>query len=350
MILKDVVATVSTKNRSHTTLPLVLTSLLTLTYKPGKLVIYDDNDKFTNPAENEILKNLLQGLMGLGVAWFWLPGARKGQIHNHERARLNYEEEFIWRIDDDNVIEPNVLEQLYKFIKSDDKIGAVGPSILDYKNLKTYKIASNNIADIHLGMNVQWSYEKDRKIVPVDHLQGSTFLYRRAAAGHGYDLGLTRVAHREETLFTYGIKRNGWKLYALCGVNTYHMRSGSGGIRDFNIKELFDKDEDYFLKKLAEWGVDAKRFKVVHLNSGRGDHYAFKSILPELVEKYKDERIIVAACYKEVFWDITYPNVSVVDIGDISLIIDAEAHQIYRFMGMRKWKGTLAEAYKAMYL
>ncbi len=80
MILKDVVATVSTKNRTNTTLPLVITSILCSTYKPGLVIVYDDNDEFKDPRENEIYKNLLTGLNNIGVNWYWVPGQRKGQI------------------------------------------------------------------------------------------------------------------------------------------------------------------------------------------------------------------------------------------------------------------------------
>lgn len=350
MILNDVVATVSTKSRTNTTLPLVLTSLLCSTYKPSKLVIYDDNDAFKDPRENEVLKNVLQGLILAGINWYWNPGQRKGQIHNHEHARLNYDSEFIWRIDDDNILPANVLENLYDEIQSDPKIGAVGPSILDPKN-KTYSsLASNNMMDIDLGLNIQWNHYDKITPIEVEHLQGSTFLYRRAAATHGYNLKLSRVAHREETLFTYEMFRNGWKLIALCGLNTWHMRYGSGGIRDHNIKHLFDSDEQIFRNKLNEWNVTPYLYKVVYLDSGRGDHYAFKPVLEELSQKYKGHKIIVGACYPDIFWDVSYPNAVVTTMSEVAGFLKPDDHNIYKFMAERRWKDSLTNAYRKMYL
>jgi hypothetical protein len=350
MILKDVVATVSTKNRTNTTLPLVITSILCSTYKPGLVIVYDDNDEFKDPRENEIYKNLLTGLNNIGVNWYWVPGQRKGQIHNHEHARLNGDQEYVWRIDDDNILPARVLEGLYNFIKSDAKIGAVGPSILDPKLIRKSKIASNAIKDINLGLNVQWNWEDKISIQEVEHLQGSTFLYRRAAASHGYNLNLSRVAHREETIFTYEMFRNGWKLYAICGLNTWHMRYGGGGIRDFNIKSLFDKDEEIFQQKLKEWKVTPYNYKFIYLDNGRGDHYAFKKILSLISERHSNKKIIIGACYPDVFWDIDLPNVVVTTMGEIAEYITPDTHNIYKFMGETNFKGSLSEAFKKIHL
>ena len=350
MILKDVIATVSTKNRTDTTLPLVITSILCSTYKPCKLIVYDDNDVLKDPRENEIYKNLLQGLINSGIMWYWIPGQRKGQIHNHEHARVSNKEEFIWRIDDDNILPANVLQTLYKAITADSTIGAVGPSILDPKNIFSTKIASNTIADVFLGVNIQWNFTDKLSIVEVEHLQGSNFLYRKQAAEHGFNLELSRVGHREETLFTYEMFRNGWKLLAVCGLNTWHMRYGAGGIRSHNEKALFDHDEKIFYKKLKEWNIKTNLYKFIFLDSGRGDHYAFKRVLPDIVKKHNNKKIIIGACYEDAFWDIDIKNIAIVGLGDIRGHIDPDQHNIYKFMADNKFKGSLSEAYKKMYL
>lgn len=351
MILKDVVASVSTKNRTQTTLPLVLATLLCSNYKPGKIVIYDDNEKWSDPRESEIYKNLLTGFTNIGIDWFWLPGCKKGQIHNHERARTEYTEEFVWRIDDDTMLGYDTLEALYKAIKQDEKIGAVGPSILDPKKVWNISLASNDIKDINLGINVQWNYNTEGiKTIEVDHLQGSTFLYRRAAGAHGYELKLSRVAHREETIFTYEMKRNGWKLLVLSGVNTWHMRYGSGGIRDHNIKFLFDRDESLFQEKLKAWGIEPRNFKFIYLDNGIGDHYVFKSILPEIINKYKNTKIIIGACTPEAFWDIKDSNIFITTMSAVSSFVKPDEHNIYKFMFDKKWNKNITEAFRAMYL
>lgn len=350
MILNDVTATISTRGRHNTTLPLVLSSILTQNCKPGKVVIYDDNDEFVDPRQNEIFNNILTAMLVMGVNWYWTPGARKGQIHNHEHARLNAETPFIWRIDDDNVLLPDTLEKMYQVITNNPKVGAVGPCIVDPKRPLATNLASNKIEDIYLGLNVQWNMYKEYNVQPVEHLQGSTFMYRVEAAKHGYDLTLSRKGHREETIFTYEMVRAGWQLAAINGLNTWHFHYSNGGIRSDHEQQILIEDEKKFQNKLAQWDVKPRGHKIIFLDSGRGDHYAFKSIIPDLLEKYKNAKIIMAVCWPDCFWDIKNDNIVICSLADALPIVNVEQHNIYMFMEKNNWKKSLTEAYKALYL
>ena len=146
------------------------------------------------------------------------------------------------------------------------------------------------------------------------------------------------------------MKRAGWRLLVLSGVNTWHMRYGSGGIRDHNIKFLFDSDEALFQKKIKEWGVEVRDYKFIYLDNGMGDHYAFKSILPEILEKYKNTKIIIGACTPIAFWDINYPNVVVTNMKEISSFINPDDHNLYKFMFNANWNKSVADAFRAIYL
>ena len=350
MILSDVTATISTRGRNNTTLPLVLYSILTQNCKPVKVIIYDDNDQNTDPRENEVINNILQAMSVTGMHWYWAFGAKKGQIYNHEHARNNVETPYIWRIDDDNPLLPNTLEKLHELIVSDSKIGAVGPCIIDPKRPLSTNLASNKIEDIYLGINIQWNMYKDIAYRDVEHLQGSTFLYRKEAAKHGYDLTLSRKGHREETVFTYEMFKAGWRLVVIHGVNTWHFHYSTGGIRSDADKQILFEDEKRFQHKLQSWGVNLNRYKLIFLDSGRGDHYAFKTILPELLEKYKGVKLIIAACWHDCFWDVKDDNIIFCSLADALPIVDPQTHNIYRFMGDSNWKSSLVEAYRKMYL
>ena len=350
MILSDVTATVSTRGRNGTTLPLVLYSLLTQTRKPGKIVIYDDNDTNEDPRNNEVFNNILLAFSSVGIEWFWLFGAKKGQIHNHEHARINSTTSFIWRIDDDNPLLPDTLEKLYETINSDPKIGAVGPCILDPKRILTTSLASNKIQDIYLGLNIQWNSYNNISYVDVEHLQGSTFLYRKEASKHGYEMTLSRKAHREETIFTHEMFRAGWRLVVIQGIYTWHFHYTKGGIRSDNDNKVLYEDENIFKNKLKQWGVIPNDHKIFYLDSGRGDHYAFKTIIPELLEKYKNTKLILALCWPDCFWDIKNDNIVICSLADAKPFVDANAHNVYEFMDKHKWKKSLTEAYKKIYL
>jgi glycosyltransferase involved in cell wall biosynthesis len=347
MIATNVTATVSTKGRYHTTFPLVLTSLVNQTLKPSKLIIYDDNDVLEDLRENEIYRNLFTLLNRVGVNWEVIVGERKGQIWNHQRALKEVTTDWIWRLDDDNVMENNTLESLYNYAQTSDNIGAVGPLILDPKTEMNNAMASNKIEDIFLGLNIQWcNLQKDTQ-VEVDHLQGSTFLFRRAAASHGYDLTLSKVGHREETIFTYEMKRAGWRLVVLTSVKTWHMRYGAGGIRSDHQIKLFENDESIFYDYIKKWNVRPRTAKIIPLNSGIGDHYAFRSVLYAIKEKHKHHRIIIGACYPAVFEG--EEGIEVVSLGDTLALVKEDDYNVYRWMDQRNWKKSLSEAYKLMY-
>jgi Glycosyl transferase family 2 len=344
MITTKVTATVSTKGRFHTTFPLVLTSLANQTLKPSRLIIYDDNDTMEDLRDNEIYKNLFCLLNRVGIAWEVTPGAHKGQIWNHQQALTDVTSEYIWRLDDDNVMATNTLEELYNYIQTDPKMGAVGPLILDPKADIGHKLASNKIEDIFLGVNIQWCDTDRHAFIDVDHLQGSTFLYRKEAGKHGYELKLSKVGHREETIFTYEMKRAGWRLVVLTGIKTWHMRFGAGGIRSYQQIKMFEEDEKIFHEYIKKWNVKPALVKVIPLDSGIGDHFAFRSILPDVKKKYKNHRIIIGACFPEAFEG--EEGIEIVSLAESAAFTKVEEYNIYAWMDNNNWKGSLAEAYK----
>lgn len=350
MILKDVTATISTRGRHNTTLPLVLSSLLTQNKKPGKVYVYDDNDTFDDPSKNDVLKNILTAMSVGGIMWYWEPGSRIGQVANHERARKSCTTTYLWRIDDDNMLLPDTLEVMYDTINADPRIGAVSPSIVDPKNLMNNALASNKMEDIFLGLNEQWNYKKEIELKEVEHLQGSTFMYRVAAANHGYDLTLSRKGHREETIFTYEMVRAGWKLVAILGLTTWHFHYQSGGIRSETDNRMAHNDELHFRDKLNDWGVKPSNYKFYFLDSGRGDHYIFKMMIPELLKRYKNHKIVIACCWPDCFWDITDERVKLCSIADAAPFVNKDTHNVYKYMFDNNWKGQVIDAYKKILL
>ena len=348
MVTDKVTATVSTKGRFHTTLPLVITSLCSQTLKPGRFIIYDDNETFEDLRENEVYKNLFMLMNRVGINWEVKPGARKGQIHNHQAALTDVTSEWIWRLDDDNVMSENTLEGLFTYAATASDIGAVGPLILDPKNKYIHPLASNKIQDIFMGTNIQWVETNLHSYVNVDHLQGSTFLFRKEAAKHGYDLRLSKVGHREETIFTYEMNRAGWRLTVLTGVKTWHMRYGAGGIRSNNQIEMFNYDEQIFKDYIDnKWKVKCTQVMPIPLDAGIGDHFAFRLVLPEIKKKHKGKRIVIGACYPEVFEG--EEDVEITSLAAVQSMIKVEDCNIYAWMDRVKWKESLAKAYKTFY-
>ena len=343
-MINTVTAVVSTRDRYYTSLPNCLISIALQTVKPTELLIYDDGehkDLRQDPLYQNIFKLLDNN--GLEGKWKVLFGDRKGQVANHQRSINDSQCDWIWRIDDDNVLEANVLEKLLSNVTPE--VGAVGGLVLDPKmTMPLTKLASNKIEDIYLGLNIQWS--KHTGISEVDHLY-STFIYRKDIAKQigGYCMDLSPVGHREETILSYSIKKAGYKLLVDPSIITWHLRNSTGGIRKDSDRWMWEHDEKIFARKLSEWGVKPRNIKLCVLDSGLGDHLCFKAILPELKAKYND--LVLAVCYTEVFKG---DDVTLISIAEANMLGNHSEQNIYKKMWDWNWTGSLEDAYRRMYL
>ena len=322
-----VMCSISTRGRYDDYLPLAISAVINQTRKVDKLVIFDDND---NPVDlrTKPQYTFLFNLMKMkNIDWSVIYGKKKGQHHNHEIA--NFEGklmgfDWIWRVDDDNIPEPNVLENLCKYAKDD--VGAIGGSVLFSEFIVDTKDVTGKIERIDLEQNIQWGIIDVVK--EVDHLHCS-FMYRPGIVH--YNLGLSRVAHREETLFTFQLKQKGYKLLVVPNAITWHGKSMSGGIRMENNKELYDHDEFIFRNILS-----LKDKTIVVLDNGMGDHIIFKHVLPYI----KNPEVF--SCYPEIV-----PGRS---IGEARhLFGDIDNYNLYKFMAENQWKESVEKAYCALY-
>lgn len=318
---KEILCSISTRGRYDTTLPLALTSVLSQTLKPNKLVIYDDNEKPRDLRETQHYLYIFQMLDIKGIEWEYLFAEKKGQHFNHQRANTSGYK-YVWRLDDDTIAEPNVLETLYSHMK--DGVGAVGGSILTPPNIQP--VNSTGSIDNMDEPSIQWGMINKKK--EVDHLHCS-FLYRAGVAD--YCLSLSRVAHREETLFTYDLKLAGYKNYVVPNAITWHLKNKSGGIRD-GMHELFQHDDKIFKSRM-----EYKDNTIVVLDCGMGDHIMFKKVLPEI------KNPIVFSCYPEII-----PGKSIAEAHQ--LLGDISQYNIYAKMDQWNWKGSVADAFRKMYI
>lgn len=326
---------INTRNRPHS-LAQVLLAVINQSYKVTEIIINDDSDPQgrTELHKDSNLSLILAMAQNKGINWHIIYGDAKGQVAGHRRAIKIAKGDFIWRLDDDNVPEPTCLAYLMSRMKYD--VGAVGGTVLEPNRINKSEIASNDIRDIYLGLNRQWFIGD--KGGEVDHLY-STFVFRKTE--DFYPDNLSRVGHREETIMTYRMKRAGWKLIYEPRALTWHLRLPTGGIRDGH-HQMFADDERKFIEFLKENGVEPRLPKIIVLDNGLGDHYAFRSVLPEIQKKHPD--IILACCYPQVFEGL---NVRLTSIGEAK--IAGWGGNIYQFMAQNNWKGSLTDAYKAYY-
>jgi hypothetical protein len=322
--MSKVLCSVATRGRYFTTLPLVLNAIINQTRPVDKLVIFDDNDEPQDMRKELVYSYFFQMLDIKGIEWEWLFAEKKGQHHIHQRANLmGYD--LVWRCDDDAIPEPNVLENLIKHFNID--IGAVGGSILTPPYMPDTSKVTGMICNIDKEPNIQWGVIN--RIEEVEHLHCS-FLYRAGVAD--YNLGLSRVAHREETLFTFDLYQKGYKILAVPNAVTWHMKNPQGGIRSETKAEMYEHDEKIFRNI-----IERRNRTIVVLNCGLGDHIVFSRILPSIPNAE------VYTCYPEVV-----PGKSIAQAQQ--LFGDLDHWNIYKKMDQWKWKDSLENAYKKLYL
>jgi GT2 family glycosyltransferase len=328
---------VSSRNR-YDILSQTLLSLALQTTKDFDIIIFDDTDDPVDLRALPSYQSVFQLFNQYGIGWQVVYGRKSGQHHNHQWAQELAKTDLIWRIDDDEVAEPDVLDKLLSSCESG--VGAVGGLVLSPSPLPCPTEAANVITDLNRP-NIQW-FTHAPELIEVDHLH-STFLYRRGLVD--YELSLSPAAHREETLFTYELKRKGYKVLVDTSAVTWHFPASNGGIRSHQQHpEYWDNDEKIFNTKLQEWGVNCEPVKHIVLDCGRGDHVIVKSLLPRLKEKYP--KLVVATCYKDIF------------NGEVEQISIAEAHRrlgpldrfsIYRWCIEHNWTGNLVTAHEQFY-
>lgn len=341
-----ITAMISTKGRHDTTLPMAMVAICNQTRVPDNLIIYDDEDEYQDLRKvDPKYDHLFCLVQQKGMSWIYEAGCHKGQHHNHQRNQDRKEcHDLIWRVDDDLIPDPNVLEILERHFE-DPKVGAVGGLILSPNKdiTKEPVLISGGLEDIDCSANLQWFRHKENISKEVDHLHCS-FMYRKGIAK--YNLNLSPVAHREETMFSYEIKLAGYKVLVDPRVESWHLRYPSGGIRSHPHPEWFAEDDKIFKKKLEEWKIPQPNFRIIVLDSGIGDHLTFKKYaLSDLKKKY-DSKLILAVCFNEVF---EHEGVKLISIADAHQLVDVEAHNVYGWMWRNKWKGSLGDAYKSMY-
>jgi len=320
---KKILCSISTKGRYDTTLSMAIQAVINQSKKIDHLVIFDDNDedKVKDLRDIQVYQFLFNIMNLKGIGWQVIYGKRLGQHHNHQMANtMGFD--WVWRVDDDCTPEPNVLENLFSHVT--DTVGAIGGSILT-PPFSPVTNSSGKIENIY-EPSIQWDYIKEKK--EVDHLHCS-FIYRAGIVD--YNLSLSKVAFREETLFTYALKQKGYQIFVVPNAVTWHLRNQHGGVRT-ETKELFEHDEWIFQNYMKY-----KDNTIVVLDCGLGDHLVFSHVLPEI------RNPVIFSCYPEIV-----PGDSIAEA--YRLFGNLSNFNVYTKMEQWNWKDSLENAYRKLYV
>jgi len=302
---------VPTKDRySH--LALLLWSLTEQTFSDWDLTIIDDSDNRSDLREIPFILPILRRLDKENHKWRVMFGPQKGPHHSHQLSLLESRHPLIFRVDDDEILDREALENLvttFYFLKQKN-IGAVGPIVIDpmmpdgyeflpigYESFKMYQGKVDEYG-VNFGDH-QWRRHPDYKLQNVQHLY-SSFLYSVEAAKSigGFDLEYDKPGHREETDFTFRLWQNGYKLVVDPKALVWHLRSPSGGIRSFSESGLWENCQKRFIKKF-NFKTGKNEELVIDISGGLGDHLCSTPLIRSV--KKSGIKVVISSIYPYLF-------------------------------------------------
>jgi len=283
------------KDRS-TELAMLLESLRHQTFKDFNVVIVDGSEApngapidirkyshFINRAYNQLIQD-----------GHWITYKRennKGIARCRNQARELANTEICLALDDDEVLEPDYIEKLYKVITSDEKIAAVGGVVPVYgqptvkrkvesvkpifneikltnegdficsncgevfKSMKQNPLVCANCKQHYLSGDSNYLYDKE-EVIESHHLQ-SGYMFRKSAVEEvgGRATDKTFSAFREETELCMLLRLAGYKLITHTGAIAWHDHAPRGGARQQGPQKYSKNvvmDDGTFRKKIKK--------------------------------------------------------------------------------------------------
>ena len=261
----------------------LLCSLAFQTYKNFNVLIVDDSEPQFNLTQIPFISPTLNLLTNNGNSWRVVFGSKKGPHYSHklilEEAKSNY----IFRVDDDCVLEPTCLERLVETMVADDNCAGVAPLVLNpniskdkqtlpdnWRQLPQYSTKvtyDDKTKHVDHSPGIQWNIHLDNEPKLVEHLH-SSFLYKKAVAVAvgGWDEMIGELSSKgmtEETWFSYKLFKAGFNLYVDPRTVAWHYQSPKGGVRTENndskeAEKLYWSDREKFSKWFKRMGYDKK--------------------------------------------------------------------------------------------
>lgn len=356
----DVLVDICTRGRYRTTLPLCIQSVLMQSVLPREVRVYCDDDPGFDIGKDPTYQRLRMLAETKGASIMFVPGSQQGQVRGHEAARkhaLSAGIRYVWRIDDDDVAEPDVLARLLRLCHGG--IIAAAGSVVDPASPGAGHKGDPTLDGL-FGPNLQWSVGDG--VVEADHLH-STFVYV-AEKSPPYRGDLSIVGHREETFFTMDMRKN-HRMVIDRGAVTWHLRGETGGIRSETDMALWEADEAKFREYLKSYQIvrvepariQKSRGKPVvrfNLNFGMGDHImalrAFENISNSLLDKH----CVLYVCHNVAFdkyWkrlaDSQGISYEIKSVGDGIAELGQKGFDeisVYWWMIWHNWRGHVIDA------
>ena len=259
----QITALVTTCNRYDTTLPLCLLSIVNQTKLPKRIVLVDDS-KNKSFYSHPILLHILTLCKFKNIDFDYYYGKSEGMVPAIKLGLEKITGGWVYKIDDDNVLNPDVFEILSSSIH--EGVGAVGGIYIDENSINKFEESDryNKIEDIFFILNIQMVANQSSKIKEVEHLYSNYFFKKNIEDPHPENLKPS--GHREDTIFTHTIFRKGYDLLVVPQAKIYHLDIHNDNGNRMYRGNYENYNENIFLEKLKEWEVIPKKFDILEKN------------------------------------------------------------------------------------
>ena len=272
---------ITTKDRSDGPLQACLASILGQIRVPDMIRIANDG------GANESIAQFVPAFAERDCKMMIVDGEGKWQHHNHSELDYYCHLGINFRIDDDEIAEPNVIMRLEKHLLETDYT-AVGPAVTIPGRRYAHDPFPSTVKNCLYAPPAQWFVTGNDDLIPVGHLH-SCFAYR-AGTDAQYQTNLN-TPFREETIFS-----SQFNCAADLGVTVRHFPASHGGQRSLT-KDMCEEADVYMAK---EHGCE--KAKIINAKFGVGDSIILRDLLPEIVAKFG--AVAVAVSRPDVFDDM----------------------------------------------
>jgi len=153
------------------------------------------------------------------------------------------EGDYIFFVDDDNVVEPTTVGRLVDFMEKNEDVGTAAPVTCWYSNPGKVMYAGGVFSPfmrrtifLYAGAECR---ELDGKVIEVDAFANS-YMFRREAVERAGPIPWRRVPwNGEDGYLQYKIKRLGYRNVTLGSVRVYHDADPEEGARRYNDMRLY---------------------------------------------------------------------------------------------------------------
>jgi len=265
--MAKVAVVIGTRDRP-TELALLLQSLRTQTFQNFDIFILEDqsgtswqNYHFLNMMINRVKLENHRVTIKRTPYHYGVSKAREESVQMALKSKTYYD--YLCRVDDDVILEPDFIERLIKVIeKGYDIASGVTPQFISTFKRDVDKVDIANKLIIKDGVRV---YDGDdcgleyigEKIVPCHHFRSSALIKREVHEQvKYYPTKLTKHGFREETMFSLNAALKGFKMGVDLQAIAWHLCTPSGGERFADQQQLAQFNQEVlndFIKTTPEF-------------------------------------------------------------------------------------------------